>query len=241
MSRQAAARVIAAVAARSDSLLCAATGGSPAGLYRELAREAARAPALFRRLRVVKLDEWLQLPAGDPATCEHYLRSRVLDPLQIDAERYIGFDPQTADPLRECGRIDRELARQGPIDLCVLGLGKNGHIGLIEPAPCLQPHSHVAELSEQTLGHQMLRSAKAGPTHGLTLGIADILAARKILLLVTGEGKERAVARFLDGTVSTEVPATFLWLHRDVEVFLDDASREGPQADSNPHEQESSG
>lgn len=228
MSRQAAASVIAAVTARGDSLLCAAAGGSPAGLYRELVREAGRTPDLFRRLRIVKLDEWLQLPADDAATCEHFLRSRLLDPLRIEAERYIGFDPQTADPLRECDRISGELARQGSIDLCVLGLGRNGHLGLIEPAPSLQPHCHVAVLSDQTQGHQMLSAAKTGPTHGMTLGIADILASRKILLLVTGEGKEQATARFLDGTVTTEVPATFLWLHHDVEVFLDDARHQNP-------------
>ena len=224
MSRQAAAHVIAAVAARSDALLCAATGGSPAGLYRELVREAGRTPDLFRRLRVLKLDEWLQLPADDDATCESFLRSRLLDPLGIEADRYIAFDPQTEDPLRECGRISAELARHGPIDLCVLGLGRNGHVGLIEPAPCLQPHCHVATLSDQTLGHQMLSAVKSGPTHGMTLGIADILAARKILLLVTGEGKERTIARFLEGTVTTDVPATFLWLHHELEVFVDDAS-----------------
>lgn len=228
MSRQAAARVIAAVAARSDALLCAAAGGSPAGMYQELIREAGGTPGLFRHLRVVKLDEWLQLPAGDAATCEYFLKRQLLDPLGIEVERYIAFDPQTADPLRECERISAELARHGPIDLCVLGLGKNGHIGLIEPAPCLQPHCHVAKLSEQTLEHQMLGPAKTRPTHGLTLGIADILAARKIMLLVTGEGKERAIARFLEGTVTTEAPATFLWLHHDLEVFLDDASRQDP-------------
>jgi galactosamine-6-phosphate isomerase len=228
MSRQAATRIIAAVAARSDSLLCAAAGESPVGLYQELIREAGSKPDLFRHLRVVKLDEWLQLPAGDAATCEYFLKSRLLDPLKIEAERYIAFDPQTADPLRECGRISGDLARHGPIDLCVLGLGKNGHIGLIEPAPCLQPHCHVTKLSEQTLKHQMLGSARTAPTHGLTLGIADILAARKIVLLITGEGKERAIARFLNGTVTTEAPATFLWLHQDLEVFLDDASRQDP-------------
>jgi galactosamine-6-phosphate isomerase len=222
MSREAAAPVIAAVAADSDLLLCAAAGGSPAGLYQELLREAGRTQELFRNLRVVKLDEWLQVPASDAATCESFLRNSLIEPLAIAPERYIAFDPDTTDPVRECGRILGELERHGPIDLCVLGLGKNGHVGLIEPAPCLQPHCHVAKLSQQTLRHQMLSSAKSRPTHGMTLGMADILAARKILLLITGEGKERAIARFLEGTVTTEVPATLLWLHHDLEVFVDD-------------------
>jgi len=223
MSREAAASVIAAAAAKSDSLLCVPAGNSPAGLYQELIREAGRKPDLFRSLWVVKLDEWLGVLASDPASCEYFLKSRLLDPLAVAAERYISFDPETADPLRECDRIRGELERQGPIDLCILGLGKNGHVGLNEPGPSLKPLCHVAKLSEETLRHAMIASSEAKPRFGLTLGIADILHARKIVLLITGEGKERVIARFLDGTVTTDLPASFLWLHHDLEVFLDDS------------------
>jgi galactosamine-6-phosphate isomerase len=92
MSGEAAARVIAAAAAKSDSLLCIATGDSPAGLYQELIREAERKPDLFRSLRVIALDEWLGVPSSDPSSCEHFLTSRLLGPLAIAAERYISFD-----------------------------------------------------------------------------------------------------------------------------------------------------
>jgi len=224
MSREAAARVIAAAASKRDALLCAAAGNSPAGLYRELAAEAERKTDLFRSLRVIKLDEWLGVPASDAASCEHFLRSRLLDPLAIAPERYIAFDSETADPLQECARVQGELERRGPIDLCVLGLGKNGHVGLNEPGPSLQPRCHVAKLSEETLGHAMMSAREPKPARGLTLGIGDILRAGKILLLVTGEGKGRVTARFLDGAVTTDLPASFLWLHHDLEVFLDDGS-----------------
>ena len=228
MSREAAARVIAAAAAKHDSLLCLPAGESPAGLYQELIREAGRKPDLFRSVRVVKLDEWLGVPASDAATCEHFLRSRLFEPLAIAAERRLSFDPETADSLKECARIRGELERQGPIDLCILGLGKNGHVGLNEPGPSLQPDCHVAKLSEATRRHAMFQSSQARPEFGLTLGIGDILSARKIVLLITGEGKERAIADFLDGTVTTELPATFLWLHHDLEIFFDDSCVNGP-------------
>ncbi|HZF17501.1 MAG TPA: 6-phosphogluconolactonase [Steroidobacteraceae bacterium] len=224
MSREAAARVIAATAAKSDSLLCAPTGNSPAGLYQELIRETGRKPDLFGSLRIVKLDEWLGVPASDAASCEHFLRSRLLEPLAITAQRYISFDSETGDPSKECARISAELKRQGPIDLCILGLGKNGHIGLIEPGRALKTHCHVAQLSEETLRHAMMSSREPKPAYGMTLGIGDILRARKIVLLVTGQGKERVIANFLEATVTTDLPATFLWLHPDVEVFLDDSS-----------------
>jgi galactosamine-6-phosphate isomerase len=148
MSRIAAARVIAAVAAKSEALLCVPAGNSPAGLYRELIREAEKKPDLFQSLRVVKLDEWLGVLASDPASCEYFLKSRLLEPLAVAAERYISFDPETADPLRECDRIRGELEHHGPIDLCILGLGKNGHVGLNEPGPSLKPLCHVVKLSE---------------------------------------------------------------------------------------------
>jgi len=225
MSRRAASSVIAAATAKSDFLLCAPTGNSPVGLYQELIREGARQPDLRRSLRVVKLDEWLGVPADHPASCEHFLQSRLVGPLAIAAERYLSFDSKPKDPVRECARISAELERQGPIDVCILGLGRNGHVGLNEPAPNLQPHCHVAKLSAETFGHAMMGGLEAKPAFGLTLGIGDILAARKIVLLVTGAGKERAIARFLEATITTDLPATFLWLHHDVEVFLDDSSR----------------
>jgi galactosamine-6-phosphate isomerase len=87
----------------------------------------------------------------------------------------------------------------------------------------LQPHCHVATLSGETLRHAMMSTREAKPAYGLTLGIGDILQSRKILLLVTGTGKEQVVAKFLEGTVTTELPATFLWLHHDLEIFLDDS------------------
>ena len=225
MSRQAAARVIAAATAKSDFLLCAPTGNSPTGLYEELIRERGKNPDLLRSLRVVKLDEWLGVPPEDPVSCEHYLQSRVVGPLQIAAERYFSFDSETKDPIRECARIGAELERQGPIDVCILGLGRNGHMGLNEPASSMQPHCHVAELSAETLGHAMFGARNPKPAFGLTLGIGDIIASRKILLLVTGAGKQRAIARFLEATVTTDLPASFLWLHQDVEVLLDDSCR----------------
>lgn len=224
MSRRAAASVLAAVAAKPDSLLCLATGHSPAALYVGLAREARARPDVFRSLRIIKLDEWLGVPASDPGSCEHYLRSRVLEPLAIDDARYVAFDGEAAEPLRECVRINRQLVRQGPIDLCILGLGKNGHLGLNEPAASLMPHCHVATLTEQTRQHSMVGEREDKPVRGMTLGMRDILDSRKILLLITGQGKEAATARFFERVETPELPATYLWSHPDVEVWLDDAA-----------------
>jgi len=221
LSVEAGALVLGEIERRRDSLLCAATGRSPSGLYAELARKAETDPALFGHLRVVKLDEWGGVPPTDPGSCEHYLRTRLLDPLGVPSERYLAFSAMTPDPSAECERIRTELERRGPIDVCVLGLGVNGHIGFNEPGPSLVPHCHVAQLSESSRSHTMVRSLGSAPRFGLTLGVREILASRRIVLLVAGEGKRDVALRLLSGEVSTTLPASFLWLHGNVDCLID--------------------
>jgi len=147
----------------------------------------------------------------------------LLEPLRIDSERYVGFRADAADPTQECGRVQAEIDRRD-LDVCILGLGINGHLGLNEPAPSLQLGCHVASLTEESRRHGLLADLDPKPTHGVTLGIGDILRARKIVLLVTGRGKERAVAGLLAGKLATELPVSFLALHDDADVFVDESS-----------------
>jgi galactosamine-6-phosphate isomerase len=221
LSSRAAAIVIAAVTAKSDLLLCAATGRSPGGLYRALVEKAAADEAFFGRLRILKLDEWGGIPGTASGSCEHYLRTRLLDPLGIPSDRYMAFDATAEDPAAECERIRAELERRGPIDVCVLGLGPNGHVGFNEPAPFLIPHCHVEQLSEATRRHAMGRSMDHVPAFGLTLGMQEILASRRIVLLVTGDGKRDVTTRLLSGRVTPTLPASFLWLHGNVDCLID--------------------
>jgi galactosamine-6-phosphate isomerase len=221
LSAEACRLVLAEIERRRDSLVCAATGHSPSGLYAELVRHAEADPALFDRLRVVKLDEWGGVPPTDPGSCEHYLRTRLLDPLGVPSERYLAFSGMAPDPSAECERIRTELERRGPIDVCVVGLGINGHIGFNEPGPSLVPHCHVAQLSESTRSHTMVRSLGSAPRFGLTLGMQEILGSRRIILLVAGEGKRDVAVRILSGEVSTTLPASFLWLHGNVDCLID--------------------
>lgn len=224
MSQAAASQVMDLIAAKKNSLICTPTGGSPTGLYRQLAETAKRSPELFSSLRIVKLDEWLGVTADEHLTCERYLRTELLDPLGIAAERYIAFNGLAANPQMECERIQGELQRQGGVDLCILGLGVNGHLGFNEPGPFLQPNCHIAKLSKETLGHSMINAKGKKPEYGVTLGVGDILSSRKILLLIAGEGKGRVITELLSGKVTTSVPASFLLLHHDVEVLIDERS-----------------
>jgi putative deaminase/isomerase len=227
MSRHAAELIVASVRGRPDLLLCTATGSSPTRTYELLAERHRREPGLFSRLRLIKLDEWGGLPPEDPGTCESYLRRHLVDPLNISPDRYHTFRGDAPDAEAECRNIERTLGNHGPIHLCVLGLGVNGHLGFNEPADALHPGPHVAPLSEQSLAHPMVRHARGRVRYGLTLGMGDILRAQKILLLVNGRHKRDPLRRLLTPHVSTRFPGSFLWLHPDVTVLCDTEASDG--------------
>ncbi len=221
MSRRAAQILMAELERKPDLLLCASAGGTPTETYRCLARRAARDPGRFAGLRVVQIDEWLGLPDECAATCAADLRSHLLEPLRIRGERYVGFTSHAADPQAECGRIQRWLAANGPIDICLLGLGLNGHVAMNEPAPAAVPHPHVATLAPSSRTHALLSALQRKPRYGLTLGMGDILRSRKILLLVSGARKRVPLARLMQPRVTPRFPASFLWLHADATVLCD--------------------
>jgi galactosamine-6-phosphate isomerase len=227
MSRRAARHLHAKVRERPDLLLCAATGGTPTRAYRLFAESWENHRREVSRLRVVKLDEWGGLPPGDAGTCEAYLREHLLGPLGVTPDRYLGFRPDAPDPAAECDAVASALDERGPVDVCVLGLGVNGHLGFNEPGPALHPHAHVAALSRESLEHPMVRHAAGAPLFGMTLGIGDILRARSVLLLVNGAHKREALRRLITGPVATEFPASLLWLHADVTCLCDADAAEG--------------
>ena len=224
MSDLAASLLMEELVNKPDLLLCSATGSSPEGLYRELIRTARRERSLFKQIRILKLDEWGGVPAYYPVTCDFYLRKKMLEPLEISKDRYISFASDPEDPEAECQRIRSLLKKEGPIDICILGLGRNGHLGLNEPAPELELYCHLAELSEDSLQHDMIISMDRKPKYGLTLGMQEILSSRKIIMLVSGKDKKFVAKKFLEARVSTALPASLLHLHPDVECLVDQES-----------------
>lgn len=217
LSRAAAEMIIGAARSKPDLVLGVASGSTPTRAYELLASKRA----LFRGMRLLKLDEWGGLAMDDPATCETYLRRLLLDPLTIAHDRYIAWDSNPPDPRAECDRIRSQVLHHGPIDLCVLGLGANGHLAFNEPADALTAEPHVANLSQESLDHRMLATARSRPTFGLTVGIADILQSRQILLLVSGTRKAAQLRRLMEPEITPAFPASFLWLHRRVTILAD--------------------
>lgn len=212
LSEAASEQLLALVQRKPDAVICVATGATPLLTYQRFVDKVNAARVDLSRVTFVKLDEWVGLAPDNPATCEAFLQQHLLKPLGIAPERYVAFVSDKAEQ-QECNRVVGNIAALGGLDLCVLGIGKNGHLGLNEPDECLEPGCHITCLDERTQLHDMLRRAGSPVEQGITLGLQDILAAKEILLLVAGEGKQQAFTALRKGKVSTKVPATFLWLH----------------------------
>jgi galactosamine-6-phosphate isomerase len=221
MSRAAADFICRELRRQPNLLLCVSAGATPTRTYELLAARYSRRPKAFDRLRVLQIDEWGGLAPDDPASCAVDLRTKVLEPLGITRDRFKGFRTDATDPEMECDRVAGWLAVNGPIDVCILGLGKNGHVAMNEPAEAMIPEAHVPALAESSRHHGMLKDLAKKPRYGLTLGMADILNSRRVLLLVNGKRKRQAVARLMEPQVTTRFPASFLWLHPDATVLCD--------------------
>lgn len=221
MSRKGFEIVKAEIDRNPDLLFCVASGGSPSGLYAEMVAHRKQNPDFCSRLRVVKLDEWGGLEPGSTFTSEFDVQGKFILPLAIPEVRYWTIDPFTDDPSGACAEMRAQLRASGPVDVCILGIGVNGHIALNEPSEVLVPGYHVCELAETTLNHGMVKSLKQPPTFGMTMGVGEILSAKKVILFISGSGKKEAFDQLLKEEVTTQFPASLLWLHPDVDVLID--------------------
>jgi len=221
MSRLCSDAIVSGIRKNPAQSICTATGNSPMGVYQNLAAAYSDEPEIFGKLRIIKLDEWGGIPSADPNSCDTFVQEKILRPLGIPNDRYVSFKSDSPFPKKECERIQKEIRDNGQIDVCILGLGTNGHIGFNEPAEALTPFCHVSKLSEKTLRHQMADTMDSIPQYGLTLGMGDILRSKKIILLITGSNKQSVISELLLKRITTQLPASFLWLHPNVECYVD--------------------
>jgi len=213
LSKKSAEVMVDCVLKKPESLFCIATGSSPSRAYEIFVELVNKRQINVQELRILKLDEWWKVNANDLSTCENFIQTKIIKPLNISSQNYISFDSETSDADAECSRISKIIQEQGPIDLCILGMGKNGHLGLNEPGVSLIPFSHVVKLDKKTKTHDMLKKTNVTINYGMTIGIADIIASKKVLFLVTGDEKNASFNIFLNREVRADLPASILWLH----------------------------
>ena len=204
-----------------------ATGSTPLPIYRALAaRVEGPAQLDVSRLRVCQLDEYVGLPAGHPESYRSVIAREVLEPLGLGLGSFTGPDGTSADIPAACAEYDAALAAAGGVDLQILGIGTDGHIGFNEPCSSLASRTRIKTLTPQTRedNARFFDSLDEVPHHVITQGIGTILEARHLVLLATGAGKAEAVAATVEGPLAALVPASALQLHPHATVVADEAA-----------------
>lgn len=199
--------------------ICLASGGSPDKAYDLFVKKVKDKKMDTSELIITKLDEWLGISRESDLSCEKYIKDKVVNPLNIKDKNYISFYPDCENGDEESEKVNT-LLNDRVIDLCVLGFGINGHLGLNEPNEYLHPFSHKIALTEETKKHPMLQGKDVN--YGMTIGMKNIMDSKEILLLMNGKNKLKLYEEFLMKRISTQLPASFLWLHNNVTVFVRD-------------------
>jgi glucosamine-6-phosphate deaminase len=226
MSRKAANIISAQVILKPDSVLGLATGSTPVGVYHQLVDWYRKGDLDFTKVRTVNLDEYCGLAPDHPQSYRYYMETNLFGQVNIQPENTYLPNGLAGDPAAECVRYDHLISDLGGIDLQLLGIGHNGHIGFNEPDEAFGKMTHLVRLNARTIeaNARYFASADEMPKFAYTMGIRAIMQARKILLVVNGGDKAEILMHALTGPVTPAVPASILQLHPDVTVVADEAA-----------------
>ena len=226
MSRRAAHIIAAEVIRRPNCVLGLATGSTPVGTHQQLTAWNRQGDLSFREVRTVNLDEYKGLAPTHDQSYRYFMQANLFDHIDIDPAATNVPDGLAADPDAECARYDQLVASLGYADLQLLGLGRNGHIGFNEPCDRFVKETHVVDLTESTIeaNARFFASRDEVPRQALTMGIGCIMAARRILLIASGDDKAEALYNAFCGPITPACPASILQLHGDVVVVGDKAA-----------------
>ena len=226
MSRKAANIISAQIITKPNCVLGLATGSSPIGTYDQLVEWYEKGDLDFSQVSSVNLDEYRGLNHDHDQSYYYFMHEHLFDRVNINPANTNVPDGTEPDAEKECRRYEELIASYGGVDLQLLGLGHNGHIGFNEPAPAFDKETHCVDLTESTIeaNKRFFPSADDVPRQAYTMGIGTIMKAKKILVVVSGEDKAEIVAKAFCGDVTPEVPASILQFHPDVTVVVDEAA-----------------
>lgn len=222
-----AARIVEALRARPETVLGLPAGHTPVGAYGRLRELCAAGEVDFSRASSFNLDEFIGIDGAHPGSFRRFMDRHLLSGVNLDPSRIHFLNGAAADPDVECRRYDEAIASCGGIDLQILGIGANGHIGFNEPAESLAAETHRVRLKNSTRRDNAAlfgNRVDAVPLEALTMGIGAILRAARIVLVAMGERKAECVEQAVHGPITTWLPASLLQAHRNVEVLLDRAA-----------------
>jgi len=226
MSRRAASIIAAQLIQKPESVLGLATGSTPIGTYEKLVEWCKDGTISFARAHSANLDEYVGLPGTHDQSYRYFMQKNLFDHVDIKPEWTNVPDGTAADSQAECARYDALIRSLGGVDLQLLGMGHNGHIGFNEPADAFPLGTHLVDLTETTIraNARFFASMEEVPRQALTMGVGTIMAARRVLVVVSGEDKADIVLRAFRGGVTPQVPASILQMHPDVTLVGDKAA-----------------
>lgn len=218
MSKKGAEIILEQIKEKSDSILGLATGSTPIGLYKCLRESGAD----FSKVSSFNLDEYYPLKKSNDQSYQYFMNDNLFNHVTMKSNDIP--NGEATDTAAECKRYDEAIEAAGGIDLQLLGLGPNGHVGFNEPDDALSVGTHVVELTQSTIdaNARFFASADDVPKKAITLGLGGIMKAKKILVLASGKNKAEIVRKMFSGEVTTQVPASLLQLHPDVTVIVDE-------------------
>lgn len=226
MSRKAANIIGAQVTMKPNCVLGLATGSSPIGTYKELIARYNNGDLDFSNATSVNLDEYKGLSGDHDQSYRYFMNHNFFDHVNIPKERTFVPDGTEPDADKACSAYNAIIKSVGGIDLQLLGLGHNGHIGFNEPTDCFPPVTHCVDLTESTIeaNKRFFASVDDVPKQAYTMGIQNIMLARKIVVVVSGADKADILKKVVEGPITPQVPASILQLHPDVTIVADEAA-----------------
>lgn len=226
MSRIAANIISAQIIMKPDCVLGLATGSSPEGTYAQLVEWYKKGDLDFSQVTSVNLDEYRGLSGDNDQSYRYFMNTHLFDHVNIDKSRTFVPNGLESDSEKACREYDAVVEATGGVDLQLLGIGHNGHIGFNEPAKEFCKNTQCVDLTESTIeaNKRFFEKEEDVPRQAYTMGIGTIMRAKKILLVASGEGKADIIAKAFTGPITPEVPASILQLHNDVTVVCDKAA-----------------
>lgn len=223
MSKLAADIVAEQIINKPNVVLGLATGSTPIGMYRELVKMHKEGELDLSQVITFNLDEYLGLSPDHPQSYHYYMYENFFKNVNIEEKNIHIPKGDTKDPVQECLNYEREIEKVWGIDLQILGIGVNGHVGFNEPDINLEAKTHVIQLSDDTIkaNSRFFKNLDEVPKKAITMGMATIMKSKKIILMAWGAEKKKPILKVISGHIATEVPASLLQVHNDVILIVD--------------------
>lgn len=226
LSNTAAKFIIERVKNKPNIVLGLATGGTPEGTYKNVIQDHHQNGTSYEQVVTFNLDEYIGLPGSDKNSYRYYMNEHLFNHINVKKENTHIPNGEASNVKQECEDYEGRIQQIGGIDLQILGIGENGHIGFNEPGTSFNSRTHVIGLTEETrqANARYFPSIEHVPAHAITMGIGTIMEAKEIILLASGEKKREAMKKLISGEVTEDFPASILQKHQNVTIIADEAS-----------------